>query len=133
MLISVCMTWSVQKGFLTNFLAHDNKVSMERKRDLTICVCMVKAIFVVWQWGFGGETRGHHSHIVRCVCVCVFVCLFVCCFNSIFWWDFVKFVIVVEMGIVRRERLLEWEKEVLIILAYIICQKFHNYLILLLN
>ncbi len=40
-----------------------------------------------------------------------------------------KFVIVVEMGIVRRERLLEWEKEVLIILAYIICQKFQNYLI----
>ncbi len=76
MLISVCMTWSVQKGFLTNFFTHDNKVSMERKRDLTICVCMVKANFVVWQWGFGGETRGHHSHIVRCVCVCF--CLFVC-------------------------------------------------------
>lgn len=44
--ICVCMTWSVQKGSLTNFFMHGDEVSMERERDLTICVCMVKANFV---------------------------------------------------------------------------------------
>lgn len=84
--ICVCMTWSVQKGSLTKFFIHGDEVSVERERDITICVCMVKATFVVWQWGFGGETRGHHSHIVRCVGVCF--CLFVASilfFGEILW------------------------------------------------
>jgi hypothetical protein len=69
------MTWSVQKGSLTNFFMHGDEVSMEREGPHNLYVHgegQFRCVTMRFWWRDKGTSFTHSE-------VCVF------CFSSIFW------------------------------------------------